>query len=96
MAYYRNKSTDKIQWHPKSGLGDVFNSVEIEETGRPVKPRLPLGSSRSDLREAQNLLDDKSGTPNAPAPKRKRSTKAAAKAAPSAPAANPGVGTAIE
>ena len=60
--YYRNNDTDKTQFHPKSGLGATFNAVEIEETGKPVKPRTSLAPSKKEIAESKALLKDHSGT----------------------------------
>jgi|GEM_PF-4449445 len=37
MTYYRNRTTGKIQAHPKSGLGERFNADEVGQDGKPVK-----------------------------------------------------------
>lgn len=63
MAYYRNRTTGKVQFHPKSGIGDSLNSDEIEETGKPIKPRTSLAPSKDELKAAKNLLKDQSATP---------------------------------
>lgn len=54
--YYRNNETGIIQAHPQSGLGDVFNSVEIAEDGKPIKPHTSLAPSADELRSAKQLL----------------------------------------
>lgn len=64
MAYYRNRTTGKVQFHPVSGLGDSFNADEIEETGRAIKPRTALAPSADELRDAKKLMKDNSPTPS--------------------------------
>lgn len=63
-TYYRNRSTGKVQAHPKSGLGETFNADEIGEDGKPVKPYTSKAPSVKELKDAQELLKDKSGTPS--------------------------------
>lgn len=63
MAYYRNRTTGRVQYHPQSGIGDSLNSDEIAENGKPVKPRTSLAPSSDELRRAKDLLKDNSGTP---------------------------------
>lgn len=60
MAFYRNKTTGLIQHHPVSGIGDSLNSVEIEETGRPIKPRTSKAPSADERRRANQLIKDNS------------------------------------
>lgn len=62
MTYYRNRETGLTQFHPVSGLGDTFNADEIEETGKPVKPRTSLAPSQAEIKEARDLMKDKTGT----------------------------------
>ncbi len=63
MAYYRNDTTGRVQFHPKSGIGKSLGSTEIAEDGKPVKPRTSLAPSSDELRRAKALLKDNSGTP---------------------------------
>ncbi len=63
MAYYRNRQTGKVQMHPVSGLGDTFNADEIGEDGKTIKPYTSLAPSKTELKEANELLKDKSSTP---------------------------------
>lgn len=55
MTWYRNRETGIIQHHPVSGLGDAFNSEEVGEDGKPVKPRVPLGASKQETQRLVNL-----------------------------------------
>ena len=71
MAYYRNDTTGKVQFHPKSGIGASLGSTEIAEDGKPVKPRTSLAPSSDELRSAQSLLKDNTQTPST----RKKATK---------------------
>jgi len=61
MTYYRNRETGRVQFHPKSGLGETFNADEIGEDGKPVKPYTSLAPSKAELKEATQLLKDLSG-----------------------------------
>ena len=64
MAYYRNRETDIVQWHPQSGLGDFFNSDEIGEDGKPVKPFVTLPITPEKIKDAKSLMKaDDSHTP---------------------------------
>ena len=46
-AYYRNRETGIIQQHPKSGLGETFNSDEVGQDGKPVKsPVSPVSDDK--------------------------------------------------
>ena len=64
MAYYRNRVTDQVSFHPVSGLGETFNAEEIADNGKPVKPRTSLAPTAQELKDAKGLLKDNSGTPN--------------------------------
>lgn len=55
---YRNRETHKTQFHPVSGLGETFNADEIDSTGNPVKPRVPLGSSSEEVKIARDAQRD--------------------------------------
>lgn len=60
---YRNRETEKTQFHPVSGLGDTFNSDEIDATGHPVnKPRVPLGSSQAEVGKARKAQKPTTGS----------------------------------
>jgi hypothetical protein len=63
MAYYRHNVTGKTQFHPKSGIGDSLNSVEIGEDGKPVKPRTSLAPSADEIKRAKALLKDNTASP---------------------------------
>ena len=64
MAFYRHKHTGKVQMHPKSGIGDSLNSVEIDESGHAVgKPRTSLAPSKAEIKAARDLLKDHSASP---------------------------------
>ena len=63
-AFYRNRETGIVQSHPQSGLGDFFNSDEIGEDGKPVKPFVPLGASADETRRLTNLAKDADKTPD--------------------------------
>lgn len=65
MAYYRNNTTGKVQFHPKSGIGPSLGSTEIAEDGKAVKPRTSLAPSSDELRSAKALLKDNTQTPSA-------------------------------
>lgn len=62
-AYYRNRETGLVQAHPVSGLGESFNSDEIGEDGKPVKPYTSLAPTADELRAAKALLKDPSANP---------------------------------
>jgi hypothetical protein len=64
-AYYRNRTTGLLQSHPKSGLGEFFNSDEIGQDGKPVKPHTSLAPSKDELKRARDLMTDKTKTPEA-------------------------------
>lgn len=64
MTFYRNRETGKVQFHPKSGLGETFNADEIEDTGKPVKPRTSLAPSKAELKERKGLLKNHGNTPS--------------------------------
>lgn len=66
MAYYRSKTTGRTQFHPRSGLGDTFNSIEIGEDGRPVKPYTSLAPTPDELKKANDLLKDHTASPLTP------------------------------
>lgn len=55
MAYYRNRETEITQFHPVSGLGESFNSDEIGEDGKELKPRIPLGTDKAETNRRVNL-----------------------------------------
>ena len=63
MTYYRSLETGKVQYHPKSGLGRVFNAEEIGEDGKSVKPRTSLAPSKTEIKAAKELLRDRSASP---------------------------------
>jgi hypothetical protein len=63
MAYYRNDTTGKVQFHPKSGIGASLGSTEIAEDGKPVKPRTTLAPSADEIKRAKALLKDNRLTP---------------------------------
>lgn len=56
MAYYRNRVTGKIQQHPKSGLGERFNSDEVGQDGKPVKPFVGLPITKDKIKQAKSLM----------------------------------------
>ena len=106
MAYYRNDTTGRVQFHPKSGIGASLGSTEIAEDGKPVKPRTSLAPSSDELRAAKALLKDNSGASRiernaaqvvidagAAVANNTRAAKAASKTASKTPAANPGGGS---
>lgn len=64
-AFYRNRETGIVQVHPQSGLGDFFNSEEIGEDGKAVKPFIPLGASTDEARRRADLAKDPDKTPDA-------------------------------
>jgi len=57
-AFYRNRETGIVQSHPVSGLGESFNSDEIGEDGKPVKPVIPLGASADEAKRLRELAKD--------------------------------------
>jgi len=57
-AYYRNRETGKVQSHPKSGLGEFFNSDEIGQDGKPVKPFVALPITSDKIKQARSLMKD--------------------------------------
>lgn len=63
MTFYRNRETGIIQSHPTAGLGDSFNSDEVGEDGKPVKPFIPLGASTEETSRRIKLA--KAKTPEA-------------------------------
>lgn len=63
MAYYRNRETGIIQSHPTAGLGDSFNSDEVGQDGKTVKPFVALPISDAKIKEAKSLM--KPHTPEA-------------------------------
>ena len=75
MAYYRNDTTGKVQFHPKSGIGASLGSTEIAEDGKPVKPRTSLAPSSDELRSAQALLKDNTQTPGTRKTRARRGSK---------------------
>ena len=62
-TYYRNRETGKVQFHPKSGLGETFNADEIGDDGKLVKPRTSLAPTPSEIKAAKELMRDKSASP---------------------------------
>ena len=58
MTYYRNRETGLVQYHPTPGLGEDFNSTEIGEDGKSVKPYTSLAPSADELRRAKALIAD--------------------------------------
>jgi hypothetical protein len=62
-ALYRNRNTGIVFSHPRSGIGEALHSDEVEVTGKPVdasKPRVRLGSSKSDVAKARKSQSPKS------------------------------------
>lgn len=57
-AYYRNRETGNIQSHPVSGLGDDFNSDEVGEDGKVVKPFVKLPITDDKIKSAKSLMKD--------------------------------------
>lgn len=55
-TYYRNRETGKVQVHPKSGLGESFNSDEIGQDGKPIKPFVALPITKDKIKEAKSLM----------------------------------------
>lgn len=55
-AFYRSRVTGKVQSHPKSGLGESFNSDEIGQDGKPVKPFVALPITKEKIKDAQSLM----------------------------------------
>lgn len=62
-AFYRNRETGIVQAHPKSGIGESLNADEIEDTGRPVKPRTSKAPTKAELKRKTDLLKDNSVDP---------------------------------
>lgn len=58
MAFYRNRATGIIQFHPKGGIGAALNSDEVGLDGKPVKPITSLAPDKDELKAAKNLLKD--------------------------------------
>jgi hypothetical protein len=56
---YRNRKTGLIQAHPTAGQGDVFNSDEIGEDGKPVKPFVKLPVTDDKIKAARTLMGGK-------------------------------------
>lgn len=54
-AYYRNRETGIVQAHPQSGIGESLNSDEIEDNGKPVKPRTSLAPTKDELKKRSAL-----------------------------------------
>ena len=63
-TFYRNRQTGLVQSHPQSGIGKSLNAEEIGEDGKPVKPRTSLAPSKRELKEANELMRDRSATPS--------------------------------
>lgn len=61
-AYYRNRETGQVQAHPTPGLGEFFNSDEIGEDGKIVKPFIPLGASSDEAKHLLALAKDENAT----------------------------------
>lgn len=57
---YRNRKTGLIQAHPRAGLGDVFNSDEIGEDGKPVKPSVKTPVTDDKTKAARTPTGEKS------------------------------------
>lgn len=55
-TFYRNRETGKVQAHPKSGLGEFFNSDEIGLDGKPVKPFVKHPVTKDKIKEAKSLM----------------------------------------
>lgn len=64
MAFYRNRETGIVQFHPTAGLGDSFNSDEIGEDGKAVKPFVNLPITDDKIRDAKSLMEDKTESKN--------------------------------
>lgn len=62
MTLYRNRETGIVQFHPTAGLGDSFNSDEIGEDGKPVKPFVKTPITDDKVRDAKSLMADKNET----------------------------------
>lgn len=55
-TYYRNRTTGNIQGHPHSGLGESFNSEEVGQDGKPIKPFVKTPITKDKIKRAKSLM----------------------------------------